>query len=62
MSNHVHVLLTPRWELLKITKGIKGYTAHQINKFQDARGSVFSQDESYDHWARAETEILRIIR
>jgi putative transposase len=57
MSNHVHALLTPRWEPPKLTKGIKGYTAHQINKFQDARGRVFWQDESYEHWARDETEI-----
>jgi REP element-mobilizing transposase RayT len=61
MSNHVHVLLTPRCELPDVTKGIKGYTAYQINRLQNARGRVFWQDESYDHWARDETEILRII-
>jgi hypothetical protein len=38
MSNHVHVLLTPRWKLRDVTKGIKGYTTHQINRLQDARG------------------------
>src|SRR6516162_7491988 len=31
MSNHVHVLLKPLWELKDITQGIKGYTAHEIN-------------------------------
>ena len=61
MSNHVHVLLTPVWELKFITQGIKGYTAHQINALQNARGRVFWQDESYDHWARDEDELYRII-
>jgi type I restriction enzyme R subunit len=61
MANHVHVLLTPHWELQNVTQGIKGYTAHQINDLQNARGRVFWQDESYDHWARDEEEVLRII-
>jgi REP element-mobilizing transposase RayT len=61
MSNHVHVLLTPHWELESVTQGIKGYTAHQINGLHDARGRVFWQDESYDHWSRDETELFRII-
>jgi REP element-mobilizing transposase RayT len=50
MANHVHVLLTPRWD-----------TAHEINALQDSRGRIFWQDESYDHWARDEVELLRII-
>ena len=61
MANHVHVFLEPRWELKKVTQGLKGYTAHEINALQGARGRVFWQDESYDHWARDEAEILRII-
>src|SRR5262249_30720679 len=61
MSNHVHVLLTPRWKLGKAIQGIKGYTAHEINRLQDARGRTFWQDESYDHWSRDEAEMLRII-
>jgi REP element-mobilizing transposase RayT len=61
MSNHVHVLLTPRWELSKVTQRIKGFTAHQINGLQDARGRVFWQDESYDHWTRDEEEMSRVI-
>jgi REP element-mobilizing transposase RayT len=61
MPNHVHVLLEPLWELKKITQGIKGYTAHEINALQEQRGRVFWQDESYDHWARDEEEALRII-
>jgi REP element-mobilizing transposase RayT len=61
MANHVHVLLTPHWKMKKVTQGIKGYTAHEINGLQGARGRVFWQDESYDHWARDEEEMLRII-
>jgi putative transposase len=61
MANHVHVLITPHWEMEDITQGIKGYTAYQINGLQKARGRVFWQDESYDHWARDEAEMLRII-
>ncbi len=61
MANHVHILLQPRWELAKITKGIKGFSAHQINKTQNQRGRVFWQDESYDHWARDDEELFRII-
>jgi len=61
MANHVHVLFTPRWELKKVTQGIKGFTAHEINTLNQQRGRVFWQDESYDHWARDEQEMLRII-
>lgn len=62
MANHVHVLLFPHREPRKVTQGIKGYTAHQVNALQDERGRVFWQDESYDHWARDEAEMLRIIQ
>ena len=61
MANHVHVLLHPRWELARITKGIKGFTAYEINSAQNQRGWVFWQDESYDHWARDDAEVVRII-
>ena len=61
MANHVHVLLTPRCELKKITQGIKGVTAYQINRLQKAKGRAFWQDESYDHWVRDDEELLRII-
>jgi REP element-mobilizing transposase RayT len=61
MSNHVHVLLTPHQELVKVTQVIKGYTAYRINGLHDARGRAFWQDESYDHWCRDEEEMFRII-
>ena len=56
-----HALLMPKWELKKVSQGIKGYTAFEINKLQEARGRIFWQDESYDHWARDDEESLRII-
>jgi putative transposase len=61
MSNHAHVLLTPRCELKDVTQWLKGFTAHQINGLQEARGRVFWQDESYDHWIRDEEEMMRVI-
>jgi REP element-mobilizing transposase RayT len=61
MANHVHLLILPLCELPKITQSLKGYTAHQINGLHEARGRVFWQDESYDHWVRDEDELLRII-
>jgi putative transposase len=60
MANHVHLLVLPRWKLPKITQGIKGFTAHEINRLRGTAGT-FWQDESYDHWARDEDELLRII-
>jgi putative transposase len=61
MGNHVHVLLRPHWELAKIMQGIKGFTAREINKRQRRQGQEFWQDESYDHWARDDAEVIRII-
>ena len=61
MSNHVHVLLKPRWKLSEVTRGIKGYTAHRINGLLGTRGRTLWQDESYDHWARDESAMMRII-
>ena len=61
MANHVHVLLTPLWELAKVTQGLKGFTAHEINRLQNETGRTLWVDESYDHWARDEDELMRII-
>jgi REP element-mobilizing transposase RayT len=61
MANHVHCLLTPHWPLSKITQGLKGFTARQINQLQNKLGRKFWVDESYDHWVRDHDELLRII-
>ncbi|TWU39739.1 transposase [Novipirellula artificiosorum] len=61
MGNHVHCLLSPNVELQIVTQGIKGFTSHQINRLQNSTGRTFWQDESFDHWARDEQEMYRII-
>jgi putative transposase len=61
MPNHVHVLLTPRLELKDVTQRIKGSTSFKINGVHQARGRVFWQDESYDHWVRDEDDMMRVI-
>jgi REP element-mobilizing transposase RayT len=61
MANHVHVLVTPRWELAKITQGIKGFTSFAINRLHNQPGRTFWVDESYDHWVRDDEELLRIV-
>ena len=61
MGNHVHVLIVPHWEPKEIMQPMKGFTSFEINKLQEQPGRVFWQDESYDHWARDEEEMHRII-
>ncbi len=62
MANHVHALLTPRQELAQdLTKAIQGVTANRINALHGQHGRTFLQDESYDRWARDESEFLRIL-
>ena len=61
MANHVHLLLSPRVELRKITQGIKGTTAQRANRLLDREGLPFWQHESFDHWPRNDFERRRII-
>jgi REP element-mobilizing transposase RayT len=60
MPNHVHLLFTPlrdpegnHYPLATIMSGIKGSSAHRINKHLARRGTVW-QDESFDHILRHE--------
>ncbi|MBC8031679.1 MAG: transposase [Pyrinomonadaceae bacterium] len=62
MSNHVHILIWPKALLYRITKSIKGYTAHECNKLLDRAGKKFWQDESFDHAVRNEDQFYRIKR
>ncbi len=62
MSNHVHILIRPQSPLHRITKTIKGFTAHEANRLLKRTGRAFWQDESYDHWVRDEIEFGRIVR
>jgi REP element-mobilizing transposase RayT len=63
MPDHVHLLLTPMrdedgnpYGLSEIMSGIKGTSAHSINKLLGRRGSVW-QDESFDHILRSDENL-----
>lgn len=68
MSNHVHVLLQPLDDpqtgqpipLSRIMQTIKGRTARQANLKLNREGHFWTR-ESYDHWARNEAELQRIV-
>jgi len=60
MSNHVHVLLTPKIPLRRLTNSLKGATARVANQILQRSGEHFWQDESYDHWCRNAAEFERI--
>ena len=62
MPNHVHVLLTPREELQRVTRWIKGVSARRANQLLGRTGRPFWQDESFDHWVRNHWELARIRR
>ena len=60
MSNHVHVLLTPKVPVRRLTNSLKGATARAANKILHGSAQHFWQDESYDHWCRSLAEFARI--
>ncbi len=60
MPNHVHLLITPKISIPRITNGIKGSTSHQANSILSREGQHFWQDESFDHWVRSPNEFDRI--
>jgi hypothetical protein len=43
-----------------ISHSIQSYTATMCNRVRNATGPYW-QDETFDHWARDESELLRII-
>jgi putative transposase len=60
MTNHVHMLITPKVSVLQIMKGIKGAAARNANAILGREGMRFWQDESFDHWVRNGREFERI--
>jgi putative transposase len=62
MPNQVHILIEPLLPLERITRGIKGTSAHLANAILERRGSVFWQEESFDHWIRSAAEGEKICR
>lgn len=68
MPNHVHLVLIPYessdnadYSLTKIMHNIKRNSANHANKILGRTGA-FWQHESYDHFARNEKELERIIK
>ncbi|MBC8484865.1 MAG: transposase, partial [Bacteroidetes bacterium] len=61
MPNHVHVIVIPRgeWTLSKITHSWKSYTANELNKITNQRGSIW-MSESFDHIIRSLEQLERI--
>jgi REP element-mobilizing transposase RayT len=62
MANHVHLLITPRIEVPKLTQSLKRATAREGNRLLGTTGQPFWQDESYDRWVRNAEEFERIAR
>jgi hypothetical protein len=60
MPNHVHLLITPRVAVSRLTNGLKGVTAREANSILRSKGKHFWQDESFDHWVRSSREFDRI--
>ena len=60
MPNHVHLLVTPKIELPKLTKSLKGITAKRANVALGLTGGPFWQEESYDRIVRDQQEFERI--
>jgi REP element-mobilizing transposase RayT len=68
MPNHEHVVFTPLKEerekyysLSKIMHSLKRHTANEANLILDREGE-FWQHENYDHFARDERELERIVK
>lgn len=60
MPDHVHIVFTPltdsagkTFSLAEIMNGIKGSSAHAVNRLLSRRGHVW-QDESFDHILRSD--------
>jgi REP element-mobilizing transposase RayT len=62
MSNHVHLLVTPRTDVSQLMQSLKRHTAKEANRYLGLTGHPFWQDESYDRLVRDATEFQRISR
>jgi putative transposase len=60
MPNHVHLLVSPKLQVRKITRALKGTTARKANEILQRTGHPFWQDESFDHWVRTDGEFWRL--
>ena len=60
MPNHVHLLISPRTDVSRITQGIKGANARFANLQLGRTGDSFWQDETFDRFCRSAEEVQRI--
>jgi REP element-mobilizing transposase RayT len=60
MPNHVHMLATPRTDVSKFMRRLKGYTARRSNELLHRTGEAFWQEESYDRLVRTPEEFKNI--
>jgi len=67
MTDHVHMVFTPlrdsqgsTFGMAEIMNGIKGASAHRVNKALKRKGSVW-QDESYDRVLRRDESIEDVV-
>jgi REP element-mobilizing transposase RayT len=62
MSDHVHLLVTPRVPSRKWLGPLKGFTGHEAIRMLGLRNGPFWQDESYDHLIRSDEESAQVKR
>lgn len=62
MPNHVHLLISPRIPLPKLTRTLKSFSAKRANEMLELVGTPFWQQESYDRMVRDGKEFDRIQR
>jgi REP element-mobilizing transposase RayT len=60
MPNHVHLLISPKIDVPRITQGIKGATARFANLQLGRTGEFFWQSEVFDRFCRSEEEFQKI--
>ena len=60
MPNHVHLLITPKVSVPRLTNGLKGVTSRHANAILGRTRQHFWQDESFDHWVRSPAQLESI--
>ncbi len=61
MSNHIHLLLTPRVPLSQCLKSLKSITAKRANEILGRTGQPFWHAESFDRLVRTDAEFHRTV-
>ena len=61
MPNHVHLLILPLVSVPVLMRWLKGSTARGANRILGRTGQPFWQDESFDHYLRATSQLDRTI-